>query len=372
MLGTSLAIDATPAADYDTPTALQTPAGSSPYNLQAVKRFVFNETGNIMVATTANNTDQIQDDVLKVFQEVSVFFAAMTKALSDTGNSLFDMGAVQRIISGSGMFVQVTKEKVSQAAGTFSLTFSKELIESLLGLASGAGELGFASAMLKSIGKQGLNVGGGYSKTSSKVGNIVFVCEYILGMPIVSAIVVYCDYKESKEWFHVGPCISGGTTSTALNMTKETYLFVTPASIKQFAAQLDSVPLDSEYQALISYLKGLLNSDLNPPLLGDIRLAGDSVSPAVTKLNTGQNYQLSGQNFGLPSGGALSFTGVAPSSTTLKILNWTDTNILFTATATVSTATTINLYKDSDAVTNNKISGTTTESYQVSAAALSM
>ena len=56
-------------------------ATTDPNNVEVKKGFVFNETGNIMMATTDLTSDTIEQSVRDVFAEVSVFFAAMTKAL---------------------------------------------------------------------------------------------------------------------------------------------------------------------------------------------------------------------------------------------------------------------------------------------------
>ena len=60
-----------------------------PNNQEVKKGFVFNETGNIMMATTDVTNTTIEKEVRDVFAEVSVFFGAMTKALDKEGKSLF-------------------------------------------------------------------------------------------------------------------------------------------------------------------------------------------------------------------------------------------------------------------------------------------
>lgn len=184
------------------------------HNVQATKKYVFNETGNIMLSSTALEGQTIPDEVRAVFSEVSVFFAAMTKAISEsidpkTGKnySLYDYDAMQNVIDGSGLFVHVTEEDIVHKSSSFGADFSKELIEGILGLAAGAGALSFAQGMIASMGKAGLNIGGSHSSSSSKVANIVFICEYLLGMPIISAMVVSVDKEANKQAFHIGPCI---------------------------------------------------------------------------------------------------------------------------------------------------------------------
>ena len=127
-------------------TPLKTPP-KNPNNVEAKKYYTFNETGNIMMATTDDTDQEIQQSVRDVFAEVAVFFAAMTRAISTTPNpddhgkpySIYNYSALERVIDGSGLFVHVTEEDVEYKSSSWGAEFSKELIEALLGLATGAG-----------------------------------------------------------------------------------------------------------------------------------------------------------------------------------------------------------------------------------------
>lgn len=48
------------------------------------KNFIFNSTGNIMIATTETDSSNMDESSRRVFNEVSVFFAAMTRAITNT------------------------------------------------------------------------------------------------------------------------------------------------------------------------------------------------------------------------------------------------------------------------------------------------
>ena len=319
------------------PTQISSLKTSNPYTVQDVKNYVFNQTGNIMMSTTSTTSAAICQNVCDVFEEVSVFFAAMTKAMATGGYSLYDQVVMQRIIDESGLFVQVTEEQVEYSMQTASIDFSKDLLEAILGLATGTGEMAFASAMISSMGQQGLKISEGDSKSSSKVGNIVFVCEYLLGMPVVSAIVVYADYYKNSEWFSVGPCISGKAVQKSLNLTKSTYLFVVPSLIKEFAGDLANVEKDAAYKELITYLESLI--DGTTPMLGALTTAGNVATDTkpVTKLYKDVPYTISGENFGKPGthNNSLSFLGVnhsIPTGIAFKYTNWSPTSIVFEIT----------------------------------------
>jgi hypothetical protein len=276
-------------------TQLQTPQ-PNPYNLQAVKQYIFNETGNIMLASTAIGSDQIANSVRDVFAEVSVFFAAMTKAIStsidpNTGQpySLYNYNAIQNVVDGSGLFIHVTEEDIQQTTSSYGVTFSQELIEGLLGLATGAGALSFAQGMIASIGSAGLTIGGNSSSSDNKVANIIFICEHLLGMPIVSAMVVYCDAKQNQQTFSVGPCFSESTMTTSLTMHKDTYLFVTPKFVKQYSPDLLSVTDDLAFLEFVDYLQALVRA---APFISAVEKMDGTTAPP--QLTVGTTYAILG------------------------------------------------------------------------------
>tara|TARA_B100000579_G_scaffold40304_1_gene28137 strand:+ start:1094 stop:1900 length:807 start_codon:yes stop_codon:yes gene_type:complete len=243
-----------------TPTTPQ-----DPNNVEVKKGFVFNETGNIMMATTDLQNQEIDDSVKQDFQEVSVFFAAMTKALEKAANenmkgvdkdgnsfnySLYDYEAMKKIIDNSGCFIQVNEEDVNFASESFGVTFSKELLEAVLGLATGTGELAFAQAMVNSVGKAGFAINESEQHSEKKVSNIIFVCEYLLGMPVISAIVLTADCTQEAFNMKIGPCVSVKEQHTSLVVHKDTYMFVTPSFIKKWSGDILDGMNNPEFEQL--------------------------------------------------------------------------------------------------------------------------
>lgn len=278
-----------------TPTKLEIPATNT-YNVQGTKEYIFNETGNIMLSSTDMTGSTIPDEVRAIFAEVSVFFAAMTKAISqtidpDTGKpySLYSYEAIQNVIDGSGLFIHVTEEDITHTTESFGATFSKELIEGLLGLATGAGALSFAQGMIASMGSAGLKIGGTITTNKTKVANIIFICEYLLGMPIISAMVVYCDTMANSQTFSIGPCISEQSSSVTLTMHKDVYMFVTPKFIKEYAGDLDSVTTDVLYLEFVDYLQALV---VAAPIVTAV--AAIDGTPAQETLEFNKTYALVG------------------------------------------------------------------------------
>ena len=327
---------------------------ADPFNVEAVKHYVFNQTGNIMLSSTDTTSDTIQQSVRDVFNEVSVFFAAMTKAISETVNplgppnadgslpyySLYNYDALESVIDGSGYFVHVTEEDVSYSTKSWGADFSKELLEALLGLATGSGEMAFASAMVASMGQEGLNISGQSSSRTSQVGNIVFVCEYLLGMPIVSALVVTADSTTVSQSFKAGPCFSEQTSTTTMTCHKDTYMFVPPTFIRQYAGDLNTGMNDPNYLNLIMQLQGLV--ERTPALTGgvwEVPASGDPVAVADDgELSPGTKYAVYGQFLGqkaLKSAIALS---PGASGITVAIGAWDDSGVEFTVTNTSGAA----------------------------------
>lgn len=280
----------------NTQTSTLGPVQPSPFNQQAVKRYIFNETGNIMLSTTAADGTTIPDVVAAVFSEVAVFFAAMTKAISTatdpaTGQpySLYNYTALQNVIDGSGLFVHVTEEDITSTTSSFGANFSTELIEGLLGLATGAGALSFAQGMIASLGKAGLQIGGNSSASDQSVANIIFICEYLLGMPVVSAMVVSCNAAQNAQTFQIGPCFSESSVTTTLSLHKDTYMFVTPTFIKNYSGDLVSVTTDLQFLEFVQYLQNLVEG---LPIITAVETMDGKPAPA--ELTVGTTYVITG------------------------------------------------------------------------------
>lgn len=250
-----------------------------PNNVEIKKSFVFNETGNVMLAST-DGAQEIDDSVKQDFAEVSVFFAAMTKALEKAANSnmkgvdkdgnsfnysLYDYEALKKIIDNSGCFIQVNEEDVDFHSESFGATFSKELLEAVLGLATGTGELAFAQAMVNSVGKAGFAINESESHSEKKVGNIIFVCEYLLGMPIISAIVITADATQEAFNMKIGPCISVKEQHSSLKVHKDTYMFVTPSFIKKWSGDILQGMNDPQFEQLTAQFDTFLKAGETPP-----------------------------------------------------------------------------------------------------------
>lgn len=321
-------------------------------NIEATKYYIFNETGNIMIASTVDTSKPLSDTVQKVFAEVAVFFAAMTRAITTTSNpndggkpySLYNYNALLRVIGGSGLFVHVQEEDVLYTSTSGGADFSKELLQSLLGLATGAGEMAFATAMMASLGKEAVRISASESASESMVANIVFVCEYLLGMPIVSAVVVYADCKKHIDKIQAGPCFSVDIESMDWQLHKDTYLFVTPDFIRDNAGVLQEVESDPDYYKLVNWLQGLV---IQKPRYSFLALAADDTHISENEpLKIGVDYYIAGEFLG-DTKGKLTF---ASGTSTAQVVDWSPTQIKFTVTGPSTTPVAIQVKDANDRV----------------------
>lgn len=328
---------------------------------KAEKYYAFNETGNIMIATTNQQTQQLSQPVMDIFNEVSVFFAAMTKAITTTQKpdstksnpkyySLYDYNAIQRVIDGSGCFVQVTREDLQYESNSFGASFNLELVASILGVvATGGAGLAFAESLISTIAKQSkdgeFTVTGNSSTQKARAGNITFVCEYLLGMPLVSAIVAYADEEEIQQAIKVGPCFKENSVKTTLNLTKEVYLFVTPTFIQKYSTDLDSIISDQQYGQFINYLQTLIN---NTALITGITYGADATElDAGAAMDSTTNYMINGIDFGNATNQGVVCIGAynaADTSNQLKIISWSTNQIEVAANTDQASVPLNNIY----------------------------
>ncbi len=276
--------------DNSTPTA--NPAGASAPGQGAyeplTKHYVFNETGNILLCTTGDGNEDLGQSFKEICGEVSVFFAAMTKAISSVTNpltgkpySIYNYKALKKVINNSGLFVGVNRTTSTVASAQAGDTFAQELLKSLLGRDFGQTPLHFARGLFESIGKETRNLTSAVEhlfgaksakpaaqpppKNSATSGNIFFICESLLGMPLISAVLVYIEPENVGKPFDEITNLSqarpiGQRISRSYTFTKDTYLFVAPSIFKSHAQDLNTSNMP-QYQDFIDKLAEALKSD---------------------------------------------------------------------------------------------------------------
>ncbi len=199
----------------------------------ATRQYVFNKTGNIMITWAGPDGKEMPPSAEKLFNEAAEFYTKMLKKITNTINpvtgkpySIYNYNAIMEIIDQSDSFVSVNQQDITYKTTLFGTNYSQNLVKTLLGFDLKADDLAFAQGMIVSMGDAGLKIGGSANSEDSKIANIVFVCEYLCGVPLVSAIVVSCDVKLNSQTFKTAPCLKEIAMSTTLKMNKETYMFL--------------------------------------------------------------------------------------------------------------------------------------------------
>lgn len=228
--------------------------GSEP----AAKQFAVNATGNLFIASTLNNAtgNGLTKEAQEAFSQVSVFFAAMTKAMNESGKNLYDFDALGNLIKGSGLFINVTKSDIDFKSSSFGVTFGSELIQALLGLSGDLSSIAKSlSSLVTEVGRQGFNMTIDKENQVSKVGTIVFVCEYLLGAISISPMAIYADLEANSSNFKVGPCFKTQSKLMTWNFSKEVFLFVPPSFMSQ-AATMNKAVADPAFNEMVERMIG--------------------------------------------------------------------------------------------------------------------
>jgi len=337
----------------------------------AERFYTFNHSGNIMLSTTEKDTKEIPKEVNEIFSEVSVFFSAMIKAISQTIDpksreiygyekyySIYNHEAIAAVINGSNYFVNTAKQQYIYNVDLNDDDFGRKIISDLLGIDVHSHALTFtknmfssltrslnhflnnedvdivtevinevvrdkegnmsenntlfaakasndilseedeklatsdlltdleldpkteATAFISGIDKKLINSTrkilneNGYAINNSEIkssiqelsndrllknksGNIIFVCEYVMGMTFISAIVIYIDFNEMANFTNLLKAKSTNSTVDIL-FYQDTYTFITPKVIKQFSKDLNSSNTNEDYLFLIDDFKKIL------------------------------------------------------------------------------------------------------------------
>jgi len=248
--------------------------GGTTQEVAATKQFVVNATGNLFVATTLNGGEsgdaQISEEAKKAFSQVSVFFAAMTKAMVevDDKSRLYDYETINKIVSKSAMFVKVTDSTVDFKSKSWGVKFGADLIETLFGLTGGLGAIAKSlSDMIVGIGKEAnaIEISGQNTDNSKRVGTIIFVCEYLLGAVSITPIVLNINARQAAAAYEAGPCFSANKEADEIQIIKQIYMFVPPEFIKE-AEALNSAMQDKELGVLVNELIGYIRDQDPSPV----------------------------------------------------------------------------------------------------------
>jgi len=213
--------------------------------------FRLNQTGNIFYSTTR---PELQEGTKKLFDSVTVLFAAMTKALAEKKKDLFDYGAWSAIISKSGYFVEVQKFTKNLTIENNSLTIDTQIVQQLLpGMTSGS-SMEIAKSVLSAIN-------GEYKSErmteKTKLGHLLFICEELFGAPSVTVRLFFAE-KTTHKRITESPCHKTSSVKLELLQEANTFLFVSPDTIAEFAGKFGEAP--AAYDGLIKKLSDYIDA----------------------------------------------------------------------------------------------------------------
>ena len=218
------------------------------------KYYTFDEKGHIMGVTTSKETDDVAPAVRETFQKVMVFFGAWTAALARKNCSLYDYDAVKQIISSSGFFVSMGSETRSYHSDSTEVTLNTAIIGAVLGSDITGGGMEIAKKTLAKIGGQ---ISGGFSeqKTDKEIAHLLFICESLMGMPIVT-ISLYHTKLEQFGWVQKTNCEEVSRQTIDFKFHSDDYLFVDPDYINKFTEDFEK---SDSYEKLIDELAKTLD-----------------------------------------------------------------------------------------------------------------
>lgn len=168
------------------------------------KYYLFNETGNILICSSAQSMQAFETNVKEAFIDVSVFFSAMTKALAlhkdekgEQGYSIFDIDAMETMFAKSGMFVETTSEQGFFVSTKVGESLGKNFIQTVLGRTFDERSLSFTRGMFSGMRK--FEQESQKRKETVRSGHVFFICEVLNGLPTTSVVLVSIDRNSGEQ-----------------------------------------------------------------------------------------------------------------------------------------------------------------------------
>ncbi|NOU52839.1 hypothetical protein HG263_20225 [Pseudoalteromonas sp. JBTF-M23] len=259
------------------------------------KYYLFNETGNILICTTEKSVTGFEEDIRSAFNNVTVFFAAMTKALSQTINpvtnkpfSTYNYQAIKNVFASSGLFVETSKEVGVFRSPHIGEKLGQNFVEHILNREFDRRTLSFTRGMFSGMRKQHeVADGAELDPDSNKMcrgGQVFFVCELLCGVPTTSVVLVTIEpksgvantqdstVKAKSDGADIDILDIGSTQQSRRKekgivrdwaYKKRTYLFISPQFIMQSAGNLNPDNYSS-YEELVDAISDDLLKKLNP------------------------------------------------------------------------------------------------------------
>lgn len=212
-------------------------------------QFRLNQTGNIFYSTSS---PELNEKTRNLFDSVTVLFSAMTVAMSRNNKDLSNYEGWGKVIRGSGFFVEVQKFRKTFSIEKSDASISTQLLGQLLpGLIAGP-SMETAKGVLGALS-------GDFSKSTTteetELAHLLFICEELLGAPSITVRLFHAS-KKSHQTIIETPCHKSSTMTFDMTQDADTFLFVSPDTIAEFAKKFVEHP--AEYEKLIKKLSDLV------------------------------------------------------------------------------------------------------------------
>lgn len=220
---------------------------------EASVKFRLNTTGNIFTSTTSKD-GQVSDEAKALFKSVTVLFSAMTKAMHDAGKDLLDYASWVDLIGKTGYFVEMQKFQKTLEIKSNELTIDTQVVQQILpGITSG-NSMEIAKSVLTAINGK---FGASSQDENTKFAHLMFINEEIMGAASVTVRLFYAS-KKSHVAITQSPCHKTVSKSISQQQEANTFLFVDPDTIAQYADKYDPDKAPASYNKLIGYLSDLI------------------------------------------------------------------------------------------------------------------
>jgi len=193
-------------------------------NEELKKYFAFNESGNVMIASTSKNILETQTQLIQTFQKCTILFGAISQELTDRGESLKDYSSLKTLISQSKNFSQIKDESRVFKSKEKNFQLSTEIIRQIFGpLSNSLNSLRIVKNLIASLGND-LKIAQKNSQNEREIGHLLFICEDVMGIPIVSLSLFRIKVSEATDLKSIN-CSSKITKEVSFRYNQETYFY---------------------------------------------------------------------------------------------------------------------------------------------------
>lgn len=214
------------------------------------KYYTFDQTGHIMISSTVKDETQMDPAVKDVFQKAIVFFSAWSAAVAKAEKTLYDYDAISAIINKSGYFVNMGLQDREFNYTSHGITLGTSIISDALGAVNaGASSMEVAQKILSGLGGQ-LRVSSQETQSTKKIAQLMFVCQNLMGIPIVSVSLFYIQKSETLSVVSSN-CSTSTTDNINFKYHQEDFMFVDPDLLKKCSTDFVQT---QEYMDLINKL----------------------------------------------------------------------------------------------------------------------